>query len=540
LQFGMAALGLALACSPLLAAEPAPSEPFATAPDAQAADSSQAKARFDVWEIRVVGNTTLTGRAIESTVYPFLGPGRTIDDVEAARVALEAAYHAAGYATAFVDIPEQEVNEGIVRLRVSEGHLDRIRTSGTRYFSNRRILEQLPELQAGAVPKLPELQAQLGKVNSATPDLSVTPVLKAGRTPGTVDINLKVVDTLPVHGSLELNDRYTANTSRLRANASISYTNLFQLQHALALQYQSSVEKPAEVRAIIGSYSLPVRSVPGLSLVVYGVDSKSDVAALGTLSVLGTGRIAGARAVYAPREPGDTTHSTSLGVDYKDFLETIRLTDGTSLQTPIHYLNWSLGHSMSYAQPRYQLVLDVTGNFGVRGVINDATEFFGKRFSGAPNYFYAKAGTQYTRQLREHLQLYTRFGLQYSPYALVSNEQLAIGGLDTVRGYTEANQLGDHGINATLELRSDWVAGALHLPVGTAHGFVFLDVGSVTVVNPLPKQIASAELASYGLGLRLLPWHGLSADLEWAVAAKESTNTKRGAQRTHFSLKWAR
>jgi hemolysin activation/secretion protein len=246
------------------------------------------------------------------------------------------------------------------------------------------------------------------------------------------------------------------------------------------------------------------------------------------------------RAIYAPREPGNTTHSTALGVDYKDFLETIRLTDGTSLQTPIHYLNWSLGHSLAYTQPRYQVTLDATGNFGVRGVINDAGEFFGKRFSGAPNYFYAKVGTQYTRQLLEHLQLYTRVGFQYSPYALVSNEQLAIGGLDTVRGYTEAAQLGDHGVNATLELRSNWVANALHLPPGLAHGFVFVDVGSVTVVDPLPKQIASAELASYGLGLRLLPWHGFSADFEWAVAAKESTNTKRGAQRTHFSLKWAR
>jgi hemolysin activation/secretion protein len=524
--------GLALA-----GASASAGEAVATAADTT---TSQPKARFDLWEIRVLGNTTLAGRMIESTVYPFLGPARTIDDVEAARAALEAAYHAAGYATAFVDIPEQEVSEGIVRLRITEGHLDRIRATGTRYFSNRHILAQLPELQAGAVPRLPELQAQLAKLNSATPDLSVTPVLKAGRTPGTVDINLKVVDTLPVHGSLELNDRYTANTSRLRASASLSYTNLFQMQHALAVQYQSSVEKPGEVRAIVASYSLPVPSAPGLSLAFYGVDSKSDVAALGTLSVLGTGRIAGARAVYAPRDPGNTTHSTTLGVDYKDFLETIRLTDGTSLQTPIHYLNWSAGHSLSYLQPRYQFMLDVTGNFGVRGVINDATEFFGKRFSGAPNYLYARAGTQYTRQLFEHLQLYTRFGLQYSPYALVSNEQLAIGGLDTVRGYTEAAQLGDHGVNATLELRSNWVATALHLPPALAHGFVFVDVGSVTVVDPLPKQIASAELASYGIGLRLLPWHGFSADLEWAVAAKESTNTRRGAQRAHFSLKWAR
>ena len=81
--------------------------------------------------------------------------------------------------------------------------VDRVRTQNTRYFSNRWIRESLPELQAGNVPRLPELQAELAALNARTPDLAVTPVLKAGRTPGTVDINLKVVDTLPLHESLD-------------------------------------------------------------------------------------------------------------------------------------------------------------------------------------------------------------------------------------------------------------------------------------------------------------------------------------------------
>jgi hemolysin activation/secretion protein len=528
------ALAIGTGCAGALAAEAPPTSPV---PDAGAAERPEP--RFDLLELRVLGNTVFGNKQIENAIYPFLGPNRAIKDVEAARTALEQAYHDAGYATVFVDIPEQQVQDGLVRLQVTEGKVDRVRIQGTRYFSNRWIRESIRQLDEGNVPKLPVLQSELAAVNARTPDLSVTPVLKAGRTPGTVDVNLKVADTLPVHGSLELNDRYTANTSKLRLAASLSYTNLWQAQHAIALQYQSSIERPREVRAIVASYSLPVPSVDGLSLAFYGVDSKSDVAAVGTISVLGTGRIWGGRAVYAPRSAADTVlNTTTLGLDYKSFLESIRLTDGTSLLTPVHYINWSAAQSLALLRPKYQLQLDITGNFGVRGLVNDPTEFFNKRFNGTPNYFNLKLGTQYTRQLAAHLQGYGRIGAQYTPYALVSNEQLAIGGFDTVRGYTEAAALGDRGWDASFELRSNFFAKALRLPESLVHGFVFFDYGRVSVVDPLPKQVDKAELASYGVGIRLLPWHGISADLEYARAAKDSTTTKKDAQRAHLSLKW--
>ena len=62
--------------------------------------------------------------AIERAVYPFLGPDRTIDTVKQAADALEKAYKDAGYGAVFVDIPEQEVADGLVRLKVTEGKLE--------------------------------------------------------------------------------------------------------------------------------------------------------------------------------------------------------------------------------------------------------------------------------------------------------------------------------------------------------------------------------------------------------------------------------
>ena len=45
---------------------------------------------FDVTEYDVAGNTVLPRLAIEQAVTPYLGPGKTIAEVDKARAALEA------------------------------------------------------------------------------------------------------------------------------------------------------------------------------------------------------------------------------------------------------------------------------------------------------------------------------------------------------------------------------------------------------------------------------------------------------------------
>src|SRR5215470_8667083 len=89
-----------------LASAPWPGAGIAGQGDASAAST------FDVLEFQVEGNTVLDPRIIERTVYPFLGPDKTIENVERARAALEQAYRQAGYGAALVDIPEQRVADG--------------------------------------------------------------------------------------------------------------------------------------------------------------------------------------------------------------------------------------------------------------------------------------------------------------------------------------------------------------------------------------------------------------------------------------------
>ena len=55
------------------------------------------------------------------------------------------------------------------------------------------------------------------------PDRRVTPALRAGVTPGTVDVDLNVEDKAPIHASLEVNNRQSPSTTASRVSATVHY-----------------------------------------------------------------------------------------------------------------------------------------------------------------------------------------------------------------------------------------------------------------------------------------------------------------------------
>jgi hemolysin activation/secretion protein len=530
-------------------------------PDAaQVNTAAEEAAPFDILEFRVLGNTRLQPLEIERLVYPLLGPGKSIADVERARDSLVQAYRDKGYGAVFVDIPEQDVVNGIVRLKVTEGRLDRVRITGARYFANGRIRESLGSLKSGDVLSFTDFQNDLATLNRASRDRRVAPVLRAGRTPGTVDMELKVEDTLPVHGSVDVNDRYTANTTRTRVGVNLSYDNLFQEFHSLSLQYQTAPEEPKDARVIAATYAMPLGG-SGKSLALYAVDTNSDVAAIGTLSVLGAGRIYGARYIAPINVPGSSWfHSLVGGLDFKDFEERIRLTDATDV-SPIQYVNWSALYSASQRGERTNSSFGLSANFGIRHLANSGGpppfappansedppfftpgEFGYKRSGASPNYFYLRGNVSHDRALFFGTRLAVRLSGQFTTEPLISNEQFSLGGAETVRGYLESTTLGDTGLAASLEIHTPnlarWQAiGPAHLDV-----FAFYDAGLVGIIDPLRYEDASrnqpsrVDLSSAGLGLRFSGFGGLDAALDWAYALEPTDDIARGDTRLHFQL----
>lgn len=522
---------LGLVAVVLMAEGAAVSAAFAQAPEVPPAVAEPASGpRFDLTEIRVEGNSVLPTIEIERAVYSHLGEGRGIEDVEKARAALEKAYHDAGYLTVLVDIPEQKVSGGVVRLKVTEGSVERTRITGSRYYSQGAIRAAVPTLAAGTVPHFPQVQDELAQL-SRTPDRRVTPVLRPGRTPGKVEVELKVEDSLPLHASVELNNRASPNTSDLRLSALARYDNLWQREHSFSLQAQTSPQDTHEVRVFSGTYTLPVGSANQL-LALYAVRSRSNIAALGETTVVGDGNIYGLRAIIPLPARSGYYHSLTLGADYKDFQETVN-TLGEGFNTPIDYVPVVAQYSATHSGEATSQ-FNVGATLGVRGLFgNHDAEFENKRFNARASFLAVRGDLQRTQPLPANWVLHGRLDFQLAKAPLVSSEQFGAGGVDSVRGYLEGERFGDRGWRGQLELRTpnlfaaDGIETRLH---------VFAEGAELNVYDPLPGSASRYYLGSAGVGLRSKGPRGLRIDADYGRALKDAAVTQAGDHRLHFRL----
>jgi hemolysin activation/secretion protein len=492
--------------------------------------------RFDVFEYRVEGTTLLPVTRVEQAVYPHLGENKTLEDVERARDALERAYHDEGFLTVLVTIPQQKVDSAVVRLEVTEAPVKRLRVVDSRYFSPADIKAAIPELAEGKVPHFPEMQKQLGNLNRSA-DRRITPVLRAGKTPGTVEVDLKVKDQLPLHGSVELNSRQIPNTTLTRLSTNLSWDNLWHRQHSLGFTGLIAPENPDESKVFSANYTLPIPA--GGFLALYSVYSDSNVASLGTLNVLGNGLMVGGR--YIRPLPGSEKffHTVTLGVDYKDFKQTVNLVDGGNFNTPVSYLPFTVGWDGTWLGEGRTTKLGLSANFHVRGLVGDEAEFANKRFKGRANYAYLRGNFSHMETWRQGWGFAGRASWQIAAQPLIANEQSIVGGINTVRGYLEVAALGDDSVTGGLEVFTPNYATYLLQALDEFRLLAFIDGGIVRVQQPLPGQTDRFDLAGTGMGLRLKGWKGVSADVAWAVALEEVGRTKAGDRRVHFLFRHA-
>ncbi len=193
----------------------------------------------------------------------------------------------------------------------------RLRVKNSRYFDIDRIKGSAPSLKEGAVPNFTDVTKDIVALNQ-WPDRRVTPALRAGVTPGTVDVDLNVEDTAPIHANVEINDRQSPNTTATRLNATVHYDDLWQLGHSLSFSYQVAPERPSDAEVFSGSY-LAHTDINWLSVLLYGVKSDSNVATVGGTNIVGPGEIVGSRAVITLPSRDNFFHTLSVGARLQAF-----------------------------------------------------------------------------------------------------------------------------------------------------------------------------------------------------------------------------
>ena len=495
-----------------------------SAPAGAVATSSPAAPRtFDVSEFIVRGNTTLPSLDVEKAVYPFEGPGRTLKDVQGARDALQKVYQDKGYQSVVVELPQQHVTNGVIVLQVVEAKVGRLRVDGEKYTSPQAIRDAVPALAEGSVPDFNTAQQQLTDLNRSA-DRQVVPVLKPGALPQTLDVDLKVDDRSPLHGSLEVNNDRSPDTSELRTVASLSYSNLWQLGHVISGSFLIAPQHPQDAKVYSFSYLAPLQGTHW-SLQATVFHSDSNVASGASTTVLGKGTSFGLSAIYALPSTDTYSQTVSVEIDHKHFSEDDMIS-GELSQAPLTYLPVTFAYNGQLNRKNSQTAFTASVTTNIRGIGSDADAWDNKRFNATPDFVYGRFDVNHTQDLPRDTQLNAHVSAQFANSPLVSSEQFAAGGINSVRGYLEAEDTADSGVIGSLELRSPSIAKYVGSWANEWRFHAFVDAAHLWLLSPLPEQTSSFNLASAGVGTRIQVLKYASAELEMAFPLRQGTFTK--------------
>jgi hemolysin activation/secretion protein len=430
-----------------------------------------------------------------------------------------------------------------VRLRVIEGRIERLAVTGARYFDQGRIRARVPELAPGQVPNFDRVQSQLAAVSRD--ERQVQPVLRPGPLPGTVDVELKVTDKLPVSGSVELNNQHAADTDPWRLSATLRHANLWQREHSLALTLLTAPFETEQSRVLVASYGAPLGG--DWSLAAYAVWSDSLVQPVGA-SVLGEGFTFGLRAQRG-FQIGRGSHSVSFGADFKDLKE--RLSFGEdSISTPLRYLPLQAAWQAVWPVGRELTTLSMTWTTALRrilqrdiecpGEIGPVDQFACKRQGGDGGFTHLRADLRHQRPAPFEWpgQWAFRVQGQLGSQPLVSAEQFAVGGAETLRGYYEAEASGDRGLQGSAEWRSpSLLGGGEGAWLQDLSLLGFFDIARIWVLEPSVGQAGRVSLYGGGFGLRVRAQPGLNAEADLAWPGRRTTNTPDRDPRLHVRLR---
>lgn len=493
-----------------------------------------APANFQINEYLVRGNTLLGNVDIESSMEPFLGPGRSMNDVHAAQSALQKLYQARGYQSVVVEIPPQQVKNGVILLQVVENSIGRVRVQGAKYHSPQEIRDAVPALAEGTIPNFTQAQQQLSDLNREQPGRQVVPLLSPGSMPNTMDVTLKVDDTYPLHGSVEVNNDHSADTPDLRTIANVSYNNLWQMGQTISASYIVAPQDRHATEVYALSYLAPLNA--DWSLLGSAYKSNSNANTLGGTTVLGKGNAVSFQATRQLPVLGDYTQLVSFGFSRKHFDQNITL-GGQTTEAPLTYYPLTAAYTGLHTSDKSSSSFTLTGNFGVRGAGSSNTAFDNQRYNARDNFADLHLDINYLRNFADGFAFFTRGSAQATDSPLVSSEQFAAGGMSSVRGYLSAEDTADNGAIVSVEMRSPSIHAWLGSWANDWCFHVFVDSARLMLVDPLPDQRGRFTLLSTGVGTQFTVFHYFNGDLEYAYPLRNGADTRAHDGHLLFSVK---
>lgn len=517
------------------------------AAQSQSSQGVPANPAFVIRGFDITGDNPLPQDETTRILAPFLRTDATIDTLQKATTALEAALKGRGYGLHRVALPPQEVGAKVT-LNVVKFVIGKVTVEGLSRLSEANIRSSVPELVEGAAPNLQSLARQAAMANE-NEGKKIQVSLKESEEADKIDVKIVVKEERPWSVSASLSNTGSDSTGKDRLTLVGGHSNLFNRDHQLTAAYTTSPERLRDVRQLGLNYRIPLYrqgAMLGLSA------TRSDVVGnFGTFSSTGAGQTLGVNySHYLAPVAGRRSYLT-VSLDDKRF-DPALINGLEQGQVARRSRALSVGYSAKVETDtaawtyNTDLAVNLPGGPG-----NDLSSYRTEDPRVATTRWAAiRGGGNYLSSFASGWLWGVRAQFQYSPQALISGEQFGLGGASSVRGAGERPIAGDSGALASLELTTPELRTGLRL-IGFADGgwlgnrvpTPILGSDNVTVINANPNKPASDRLASVGLGLRYASGTiGVTAD--WARIVRGSVLPfiagsglpQAGDQKVHFNF----
>lgn len=430
-------------------------------------------------------------------------------------------YRADGYVLSKAILPEQEIDDGIVRISVIEGHIERVDIDdqagedGADWFQI--IPAYIDQIQNMKPLHGPTLERTL-LIMSDLGDVDVSSVVHQieDASIGGVGLSIKIKDKNN-DVRFGMNNHGSRFTGPIQGSITARFGTGLIAFDEMTVQILSSVPMEEMQLAQVG-YNIPFLN-SGFHLNVGG--SYSNSAPGHNLSEL---------------DIDADSYSFNVGVSYpfwRSKRESLTVSGGfegrnisTDLLNAELYKDRVRNLSLEIDYERYDYW---HGQTNMSLIIEQGLEILGARETGALNssrtegrsdFLKANMSAQRLQSLGHAWQWLVSIDGQYANAPLLSSEEYGFGGVSYGRAYDTSEIVGDKGVSALSEVRYNHFLERYGLYI---QGYAFYDVGKVWNIDQADFYQISA--ASAGSGVRFSHDSGLSGGLGVAVPLTKKIET---------------
>ncbi|SEM47976.1 ShlB/FhaC/HecB family hemolysin secretion/activation protein [Bradyrhizobium sp. OK095] len=456
--------------------------------------------KFRLRKVEFGSSKFITPSELDEIAKKYVGQNVDIAALLQLVADINAVYAARGIVTGIATLPEQDPKDGVVKIKLTEGRLQKTTVEGNKQTRTDYILHRLREPE-GEVLDVPKLNRDVIWFNR-TNDVQIKALLQPGTSFGLTDLQFAVIE--PPVDTLQLftDNQGSENTGRWEGGAFYKRHGLFGVDDRLTFY---GVRSDGNLNGN-AAYSVPVNPWGGRVGVSY-TEGKIKIVQGPFVALDVTGR--SSQAAVNVSQPVWVTQNWLVLLNAAETEGKTVSRFATVAVTEDHYDKATAGVSVTNSGNTYSVTVSPAVNYvawqdhvlGNNRAFNTYTGSLIATSTAGPANFSANVLASW----------------QYTQDKLLPGDQIfSIGGPTTVRGYPSNSASGDSGYYFNAELHYNWSQWLRGFDT-----YIFTDWGGVYSTFP-----GVTELASVGVGFSWTYAQFLTFEANYATPLKMAVSTQ--------------